>query len=70
MTSIRTPNFSVFHDRSAVYTARSAEVSKTILLIAGGLSPFGEQFVGQRPAGFNMLANKPLRSGRAASRTG
>jgi hypothetical protein len=47
-------------------TARSAEASNAILLIAGGPSPFGEQFVDQGAARFHMLADKTLRPLEAA----
>src|SRR5260370_6294982 len=45
---------------SRLSTARSAEASSTILFIARGLAPFGDQLVSQRYAWFHMFSDKAL----------
>src|SRR5215470_13451554 len=55
---------------SRLSTARSAEASRTILFIPGRLAPFGDQLIYQRRTWFHVLADKFLRSLKAAFQRG
>jgi len=46
---------------SLLSSARTAEASSTTLLMFGCLAAFGNEFAGQRPAGFYVSPDAPLR---------